>query len=169
MATFSLSSITGGAGAVVEGLFDRLGLPEPLGDVAAGLTNLATGNYAGAILDGFDLAQNLLQGAKPTPMTEPPPPEPRQGLEGAFVQGADARTPKAGSGKGGPGTPGFDAAAALTDINEGKKPSWMAQKDWDEFELQKKMQDYMRMITLLTNLMKMQHEATMAIARNISV
>ena len=56
----------------------------------------------------------------------------------------------------------------LDDLNNGIQPEGMSDEDFGRFQLQKEMQEYNAMVTLLTNLMKLLHETKMAVIRNIS-
>jgi hypothetical protein len=51
-----------GLGKIVEKVSDSIGLPEWVGDVASGITNAATGNWAAVVEDGLDLLPNVARG-----------------------------------------------------------------------------------------------------------
>lgn len=159
-----LDKITGGFGTIAEGICDGLKLPEAVGDIASGLTNFATGNWLGLIQDGLDLAPNVMEGLGSTFKSQPGPPPASSGGSGGASGGG-------GVGEGGSvggGTAGADARSRFEMLQNGVKPEGMTDEEFDKFQLQKEMQEHTEMITLLTNLLKMQHEARMSIARNIT-
>jgi hypothetical protein len=148
-----VGTVLDGAGQAVEGFCDKVGLPEPVGDLAGGAVNLATGHYGAAVEDGIDLISDDGRGGR--------------GSEPRAPQAATAVGQPVGPAAGGPGSPGFDPAATMQDMKAGKKPGWMDQKDWDMFQIQQQQAEYDKMINLITNLLKMQQDAQMAIIRNI--
>ena len=132
-----LDSIIGGAGSLVGGVFDSLGLPPAIGHVASGLTNFATGNVAGLVQDGVHVAGDIANFSHGGTQPSPPP--------------------------GGGGGSGVDRAKQdAGDIGKGElKPEDQAMLDKQEAA-----QKYNRMITLLTSILQMQHEAQKAIIQN---
>jgi hypothetical protein len=167
----SLGSIASSVGNFVEDTCDELGLPEPVGDIAAGAVNVMTGNYAGAVEDGLDLLPNVAAGADALFQKEPTAPGQRSYVVahpvGAGAEGQGPALASAAPAGGGPGSPGFDPRKAAEEMGSGVKPAWMKQEDWDRFQLQQQTEKYKEMINLLTQLMKMQHECAMAIINNI--
>lgn len=140
-------AITGGFGSLAEGVFDTLGLPEAVGDVASGITNFATGNYVGLTTDVLDLAPNVFQGAK-------------------ALFGAEPESPAAAGQGGNTGGLAFNEKSLEVLEKAGVDVSNLNDKDKAMLGAQQAMQDYNRMITLLTSLLQMQHEAQKAIIQN---
>jgi hypothetical protein len=144
-----LGTVLDGAGDVVEGFCDDVGLPEPVGDLAGGATEMATGHYG----DALDSTGDLLSDAD----------------DDRVVAQPAAAAPEAPAAKAASKPEDFSNTVEqdLADIQAGKKPKWMDEKEWAMHELQMKEQRYARMVTLLTQLMTMAHETQMAIIRNI--
>jgi hypothetical protein len=157
-------------GNVVEGISDAMGLPEVVGDIASGAANYLSGNLPGLLEDGFDLAENLMtdpnagKGSQPgrasvqanpvgAPL-DPSPPAPTSSMANPLDKASSSEARKTGS--------------MLDDLRNGIKPEGMTDADFAQFRMQYEMQEYQKMITMLTNIMKMIHDTNMAIVRNIA-
>jgi hypothetical protein len=179
----------------VEFVSDQF-LPEPVGDLLSMGVNIATGNLGAAIDDGVDLFTGDSRDKKPSndgfgfepapppeycPTVQPAPNKPAivtpviDGKPAAGQPGTSATDkkeppkPEAASGSGeAPKQADRDYDKDFENIQKGIKPEWMEQKDFDKLMLQRRIEEYSAMMTLLSNLMKALHEANMACIRNIS-
>ena len=177
-------------GNLVEKVCDTIGLPEAIGDIGSGVANYLTGNYAGLIEDGFDLAENLQEQGfktgegmgswrKPGAEEADPCPVRPEAPSRSAARAPAAPEPAKPSAQTEPSSPLAPAGgpagetrakteSMLESLRKGVKPEGMTDEDFARFRLQHEMNEYSAMITLLTNLMKMAHDTNMAIVRNIS-
>jgi hypothetical protein len=146
------SFITGGVGQFAEGICDTLGLPPEVGNIASGVTNFMTGNYVGLFEDAMELAPSVMDFAGQMFGTDVAAP-------GGGAGGAGA------AGGGGGGGAGLDGAMAEAN-RLGVDTSGLKAEDAATLNAQAEAQAYQRMITLLTNLLQMQHEAQKSIIQN---
>ncbi len=158
-----LDKITGGLGSVAEGVFDALGFPEGVGDIASGVVNAATGNWLGLAQDVVDVAPNLKEAAKGFFQTEPEAPS-RQGQAGA---GAGAGGAGFGGGElEGPLGGGGDRFAKLEEMAAGD-PNKLFQLEM--MKQQESMQMWHSAITLQSQLAQAKHETNKALQQNLRV
>ena len=134
-------AISGAVGGLVHDVTDMAG------DVASGVGHLAKGDLGAALQDGLHFAQHSV-GAGLSSLgnfTQPSPPS---------SGSADAS--------------GLNLTASNQALAAQANPEGIKVEDKDQkmLDAQQKAQDYNRMITLLTSLLQMQHEAQKAIIQN---